>query len=63
VEDDPVELAESVYLSIFIWGIEPNAFDGLLMLIDMTPDGSDMAIVSPPKNMVASCSMGRLVSS
>jgi hypothetical protein len=49
VEDDPVELAESVYLSMFISGIEPNVFDGLLMLIDMNPDGSDMGMVSPRK--------------
>jgi hypothetical protein len=56
-------MAESVYLFMFIYGIERNAFDGLLILIDMNPDGSDMGMVSPPKDMMASCSMGRLVSS
>lgn len=64
MKDSLGELAESVYLSMFIYGVGANAFDDLPMLIDMTPDGSDMAIHSPPKtNMVASCSMGRLICS
>jgi hypothetical protein len=32
MEGDPGECADSVYISMFISGIEPNATDGLLIL-------------------------------
>jgi hypothetical protein len=61
MDDDPGEWPDSEYLSMSIFGVGPNAFDGLLIFTGMAPDRSDTAIVSPLKNIMSRCSMGRLI--